>query len=156
MPRYPGPGDLGFLAGGTTCGPQSGPQPCDETSDQAWPRRSPQDYGDAARMTAFYKKLFGAVGLVLAAALGFVVWEVFFDQGGPHHPRVFGPPAKTSWRPSGAQRRTDPRTSRRPRKVGGLRAGMTIPPPNASRRRRPPKFSRTPTWASKFLIEKVG
>ena len=54
-------------------------------------------------MTALYKKLLGAVGLLLAAALGFVVWEVFFDQGGPHHPRVFGPPAKTSWRPSGAR-----------------------------------------------------
>ena len=40
--------------------------------------------------------------LLLIAAVGFAVYKVFFDER-PHNPRVFGPPAKTEWRPVGAR-----------------------------------------------------
>lgn len=49
------------------------------------------------------KKLWKIVGLLLIATLGFVAWQTFFDQGRPHNPRVFGPPEKTRWKPSGAR-----------------------------------------------------
>jgi outer membrane protein assembly factor BamB len=31
------------------------------------------------------------------------VFKIFFDEGRPHNPRVFGPPEKTQWKPVGAR-----------------------------------------------------
>ena len=42
------------------------------------------------------------IALLLIAAAGFAVYKTFFDQR-PHNPRVFGPPAKTEWKPVGAR-----------------------------------------------------
>jgi PQQ-like domain len=43
------------------------------------------------------------VSLLLIATVGFAVFKIFFDSGRPHNPRVFGPPAKTQWKPVGAR-----------------------------------------------------
>ena len=43
------------------------------------------------------------VGLLLIAIIVFVVFKIFFDQGRPHNPKVFTPPAKTLWKPIGAR-----------------------------------------------------
>ncbi len=43
------------------------------------------------------------IALFLIAALGFVVFKIFFDEGRPHDPKVFGPPEKTQWKPVGAR-----------------------------------------------------
>ena len=40
--------------------------------------------------------------LLLIAAVGFGVYKIFLDER-PHNPRVFGPPAKTEWKPVGAR-----------------------------------------------------
>ncbi|MEP4147872.1 MAG: PQQ-binding-like beta-propeller repeat protein [Halioglobus sp.] len=39
---------------------------------------------------------------LLIAAVGFAVYKFFFAEQ-PHNPRVFGPPAKTEWKPVGAR-----------------------------------------------------
>jgi outer membrane protein assembly factor BamB len=43
------------------------------------------------------------VGLLLIAIIVFAVVKIFFDQGRPHNPKVFTPPAKTLWKPIGAR-----------------------------------------------------
>jgi outer membrane protein assembly factor BamB len=43
------------------------------------------------------------IGLLLLATVGFTVFKIFFDEGRPHNPKVFGPPAKTQWKPVGAR-----------------------------------------------------
>jgi hypothetical protein len=43
------------------------------------------------------------ISLLLIATVGFAVFKIFFDEGRPHNPRVFGPPAKTQWKPVGAR-----------------------------------------------------
>jgi outer membrane protein assembly factor BamB len=43
------------------------------------------------------------IALLLTATLGFAVFKILFDQDRPHNPRVFGPPAKTQWKPVGAR-----------------------------------------------------
>lgn len=40
--------------------------------------------------------------LLVIAAVGFAVHKIFFDER-PHNPRIFGPPAKTEWKPVGAR-----------------------------------------------------
>jgi hypothetical protein len=42
------------------------------------------------------------IALLLIAAVGFAVYKIFFDER-PHNPRLFGPPAKTEWKPVGAR-----------------------------------------------------
>ena len=42
-------------------------------------------------------------GLLLIAIVGFAVFKIFFDEGRPHNPKVFGPPEKTQWKPVGAR-----------------------------------------------------
>jgi len=43
------------------------------------------------------------VTLCLIATVGFAVFRIFFDSPKPHNPKVFGPPAKTQWKPVGAR-----------------------------------------------------
>ncbi|MFT4519874.1 MAG: hypothetical protein ACI9JM_002273 [Halioglobus sp.] len=43
------------------------------------------------------------VTLLLLAIVGFAVFKIFFDEGRPHNPKVFGPPEKTQWKPQGAR-----------------------------------------------------
>jgi outer membrane protein assembly factor BamB len=43
------------------------------------------------------------IALLLIAIVGFAVFKIFFDEGRPHNPKVFGPPAKTQWKPVGAR-----------------------------------------------------
>ncbi|MEH6552371.1 MAG: PQQ-binding-like beta-propeller repeat protein [Pseudomonadales bacterium] len=43
------------------------------------------------------------VGLLLITTVGLAVFKIFFDEGRPHNPKVFGPPEKTQWRPVGAR-----------------------------------------------------
>lgn len=43
------------------------------------------------------------VTLLLIATVGFAVYKIFFDEGRPHNPKVFGPPEKTQWKPAGAR-----------------------------------------------------
>jgi outer membrane protein assembly factor BamB len=43
------------------------------------------------------------IGLILIAALGLVLYKAFFEKARVHNPKVFGPPAKTHWKPIGAR-----------------------------------------------------
>ena len=43
------------------------------------------------------------VTLLLIAIVAFAVYKIFFDEGRPHNPKVFGPPEKTLWKPVGAR-----------------------------------------------------
>jgi outer membrane protein assembly factor BamB len=44
-----------------------------------------------------------AFGLILIAAISCALLWLFLDQPRPHNPKVFGEPAKTQWKPVGAQ-----------------------------------------------------
>jgi len=44
-----------------------------------------------------------AFGLILVAVTGCALLWMLLDQPRPHNPKVFGPPAKTQWKPVGAQ-----------------------------------------------------
>jgi outer membrane protein assembly factor BamB len=44
-----------------------------------------------------------AFGLILIAAISCALLWLFLDQPRPHNPKVFGEPAKTQWKPIGAQ-----------------------------------------------------
>ena len=48
-------------------------------------------------------KTWKVVSLLLIAIVGFAVFKIFFDEGRPHNPKVFGPPEKTQWKPVGAR-----------------------------------------------------
>ena len=44
-----------------------------------------------------------AFGLIMVAAISITLLWMFFDKPRPHNPKVFGPPAKTQWKPMGAR-----------------------------------------------------
>jgi len=51
------------------------------------------------KKTKFRKLL----SVLLIAVLGFVVYKAFLESPPVHNPKVFGPPAKTQWKPVGAR-----------------------------------------------------
>ncbi|MCX2982914.1 hypothetical protein EYC98_18790 [Halieaceae bacterium IMCC14734] len=54
-------------------------------------------------MSALKMKTRKVVTLLLITIVGFAVFKIFFDEGRPHNPKVFGPPEKTQWKPVGAR-----------------------------------------------------
>jgi outer membrane protein assembly factor BamB len=44
-----------------------------------------------------------AIGLIFIAVTSIALIWIFLDQPRPHNPKVFGPPAKTQWKPVGAR-----------------------------------------------------
>jgi outer membrane protein assembly factor BamB len=57
--------------------------------------------------SALKRNSWKVISLLLIAIVGFAVFKIFFDEGRPHNPRVFGPPAKTQWKPVGARAASD-------------------------------------------------
>jgi outer membrane protein assembly factor BamB len=55
------------------------------------------------KTSALKRNTWKVLSLLLIAIVGFAVFKIFFDEGRPHNPRVFGPPAKTQWKPVGAR-----------------------------------------------------
>jgi outer membrane protein assembly factor BamB len=55
------------------------------------------------KTSALKRNTWKVISLLLIATVGFAVFKIFFDEGRPHNPRVFGPPAKTQWKPIGAR-----------------------------------------------------
>jgi hypothetical protein len=55
------------------------------------------------KMSALKMKTRKVVTLLLITIVGFAVFKIFFDEGRPHNPKVFGPPEKTQWKPVGAR-----------------------------------------------------
>jgi outer membrane protein assembly factor BamB len=52
-----------------------------------------------SKKTTFLKLL----SVLLIVVIGFVVYKAFLEQPPVHNPKVFGPPAKTQWKPVGAR-----------------------------------------------------